>query len=160
RPGVSTIAPRGRHRQPKETHNMHATKTLGLALGALMAAALALTAGAAGGKTVTLTDDDLKKDNVKVELAKGDKLQLKLAANPTTGFTWVIGSKDNPALKSAGKPEYTADKKGKVGGGGVQVFTFTAEAAGEADLEMQYKRPFEKDKEPAKTYKFKVVIKQ
>ena len=138
---------------------MNTTKTLGRALGALAALSLALTATAAGGKTVTLADEDLKKENVKVELAKGDKLQLKLAANPTTGFTWVIASKEDPALKSAGKPEYTADKKGKVGGGGTQVFTFTAEAAGETAVELHYKRPFEKDKEPAKTYKFKVVVK-
>ena len=138
---------------------MHTIRPFGPALAVLATLALAWTAGAAGDKTITLTDADLKKDNVKVELAKGDKLELKLAANPTTGFTWVVGSKESTALKSAGKPEYVPDKKGKVGGGGIQVFTFTAEAAGEVDVEMQYKRPFEKDKEPAKVYKFRVVIK-
>jgi len=39
-------------------------KTVGVALGAFTAAALALTAAATGDKTLTLTDADLKKDNV------------------------------------------------------------------------------------------------
>ena len=137
---------------------MHRIKTLGLALAALTACSLALTATAAGGKTLTITDAELKKPDVKVTLPKGDKLEVKLAANPTTGFTWVIASKEDPVLKSAGKPEYVPDKKGEVGGGGKQTFTFTAEAAGETVVEMHYKRPFEKDKEPAKVYKFKVLV--
>jgi inhibitor of cysteine peptidase len=109
-------------------------------------------------KTVTITDKD---KDAKVELAKGDKLLVKLAANPTTGFTWVIASKEDDKLKSAGKPDYEPANKDKkiVGGGGTQTFTFTAQAVGEVQVEMQYKRPFEKDKDSAKTYKFKVTIK-
>jgi predicted secreted protein len=38
------------------------------------------------------------------------------------------------------------------------VFRFTAEAAGKVDLELIYKRPFEKDKPPARTYKLAVEI--
>src|SRR5262249_44508767 len=84
------------------------------------------------------------------------------AANPTTGYTWVVASKESDALKSEGKPTYEpADKEKKVvGGGGTQTFTFTATAPGTVEVEMHYKRPFEKDKEPAKTFKFKAVIKQ
>jgi inhibitor of cysteine peptidase len=118
---------------------------------------LTVAASAQGEKTVTITDKD---KDAKVELAKGDKLLVKLPANPTTGFTWMI-AKEEDKLKSAGKPDYEpADKDKKVvGGGGTQTFTFTAQAAGEVEMELQYKRPFEKDKEPAKTYKFKVTIK-
>jgi inhibitor of cysteine peptidase len=122
----------------------------------LTALAFAAAGGQPGGKTVTLTDKDA---DAKVELAKGDKLVVKLAANPTTGFTWVIASKEDDKLKSTGKPTYEAPEQKAVGAGGTQVFTFTAEAAGAAEVEMQYKRTFEKDKEPAKTFKFKVTIK-
>jgi inhibitor of cysteine peptidase len=111
-----------------------------------------------GDKTVTITDKDADK---KVELSKGDKLQVKLPANPTTGFTWVIASGESDAFKSKGKPAYEpADKDKKVAGGaGTQTFTFDANAAGETEIVMHYKRVFEKDKEPAKTFKFKVVVK-
>ena len=64
----------------------------------------------------------------------------------------------DPVLKAPAKPEYVADQQSKAGGGGTQIFTFTAEAAGEIEVEMHYKRPFEKDKEPAKTYRFKVLV--
>jgi inhibitor of cysteine peptidase len=113
---------------------------------------------AADEKTITITDKD---KDAKVELAKGDKLLVKLPANPTTGFTWVVASGESDTLKANGKPTYErADKDKKaVGGGGTQTFTFDAGSAGEVEIVLHYKRPFEKDKEPAKTYKFKVVVK-
>ena len=64
----------------------------------------------------------------------------------------------DPVLKAPAKPEYVADQKGKAGGGGTQIFTFTAEAAGEIEVERHYKRPFEKDKEPAKKFKVTLVV--
>jgi inhibitor of cysteine peptidase len=108
-------------------------------------------------KTVTITDKD---KDAKVELAKGDKLVVKLPANPSTGFTWVVASPENDNLKVTGKPVYEKDKDKKgIGAGGTQIFTFEAGKAGEVEMEMHYKRPFEKDKEPAKTFKFKAVVK-
>ncbi|HYV38180.1 MAG TPA: protease inhibitor I42 family protein [Gemmataceae bacterium] len=128
---------------------------IGLAL--LAALTPAVTGFQAGAKTITLTDKDA---DAKVELAKGDKLVVKLAANTTTGFTWVIASKeDDKLLKSSGKPDYVAPEKKAVGAGGIQVFTFTTEGAGMIEVELHYKRTFEKDKAPAKTFKFKVTIK-
>jgi inhibitor of cysteine peptidase len=116
------------------------------------------TAAGADEKTVTITDKD---KDAKVELAKGDKLLVKLPANPTTGFTWVVASGESDTLRAKGKPAYEAADKDKkvVGGGGTQTFTFDAGSAGEVEIVLHYKRPFEKDKEPAKTYKFKVIVK-
>jgi inhibitor of cysteine peptidase len=145
---------------------MHCLLRLSTVPALLLLLAWSVSADALDEKTVTITDKD---KDAKVELAKGDKLLVKLPANPTTGFTWVIASKSEKdkgdtlgdILKSAGKPEYEpADKDKKIiGGGGTQTFTFTAQAVGEVEVEMQYKRTFEKDKEPAKTFKFKVIIK-
>jgi inhibitor of cysteine peptidase len=137
----------------------HRFQTLTLALATSALVALTASARTFDGKTVTLTDGELKKADLKVELAKGDKLVVSVASNKTTGFGWFVASKESEALKSAGKPEYLPPEKGKAGAGGTEVFTFTAEAAGEVEVELHYKRPFEKDKEPAKKYTFKVVIK-
>jgi inhibitor of cysteine peptidase len=114
-------------------------------------------AGNADEKTVTITDKD---KDAKVDLAKGDKLVVKLPANPSTGFTWVVASEKSDILKAPEKPMFEKDKNAKgVGAGGTQVFTFEATKAGKVDVEMHYKRPFEKDKEPAKTFKFTVTVK-
>ena len=137
-----------------------------LAAGLVIAAILTLSVAAlpaAGEKTVTLTDKDFadKAKAPKVALAKGDKLEVKLTANPTTGFDWVITSKETATLKWAGEPKYEAMNKDKklVGSGGIKTFTFTAAEAGEAEVELHYKRSFEKNTAPATTYKFKVTIK-
>ncbi len=113
---------------------------------------------AADEKTVTITDKDKEP---KVELAKGDKLLVKLPANPTTGFTWLVAKGESDTLRSKEKPVYEAANKDKkvIGGGGTQTFTFEAGQIGEVEIVLNYQRPFEKDKEPAKTYKFKVVVK-
>jgi inhibitor of cysteine peptidase len=131
--------------------------TAGLAVWTALNLALGVLS-AADEKTVTITDKD---KDTKVQLAKGDKLLVRLEANLTTGYSWDLATNDNDILKSAGKPEYETpkDKKGIVGAGGTQVFTFTAKGAGELDVELQYKRPFDKDTEPAKTFKFKAVVK-
>jgi inhibitor of cysteine peptidase len=111
----------------------------------------------AKGKTMTVTVKDKDKEG-KVKLAKGDTLEVRLPSNRTTGFSWQIAKIDKDKLKSQGKPVYEAPKKGLIGAGGTEVFRFTAEAAGKSELELIYKRPFEKDKPPAKTYKLTVEI--
>jgi predicted secreted protein len=57
-----------------------------------------------------------------------------------------------------GKPETVPAKKGVIGGKATMIFRFQA-VAGTSDLELHYKRPFEKDKKPAKTFKVTVEVK-
>jgi inhibitor of cysteine peptidase len=109
------------------------------------------------GKTVTVTVKAKDKEG-KVKLARGETLEVRLPSNRTTGFSWQLAKYDKDKLKSQGKPEYERPKKPLPGAGSVEVFRFTAEAAGKSELELVYKRPFEKDKPPAKTYKLTVEI--
>jgi inhibitor of cysteine peptidase len=131
--------------------------------GAAVALGLAVLVGGAGraddpqekGKTVTVTEMD---KDAKVKLAKGDTLVLKLGMRSGTGFTWAVGKGDDARLKPLGKPTTEKPKKPLPGGPVIQVFRFEAVAAGDARLEMWYKRPFEKDKEPAKKFTVAVTI--
>jgi inhibitor of cysteine peptidase len=111
----------------------------------------------AKGKAVTVTVKGKEKAG-KVRLARGETLEVRLPSNRTTGFSWQLARYDKEKLKSQGKPEYERPKKPLPGAGGVEVFRFTAEAAGKSELELVYKRPFEKDKPPARTYKLAVEI--
>jgi inhibitor of cysteine peptidase len=108
-----------------------------------------------GPKTVTVTDKD--KDG-KVTLGKGEVLEVRLAANLTTGFSWQLAKNDTDRLKPQGKPVYERPKEPRPGAGGMQVFRFTAEATGKSELRLIYKRPFEKDTPPAKTFKLTVEV--
>jgi predicted secreted protein len=107
------------------------------------------------GKTVTLTEKD---NDTKVKLVKGDTLVLKLPMQGGTGFTWVAGKADDEKLKAAGKPTAEKPAEPRPGATVLQVFRFEAAAPGSARLEMWYKRPFEKDKKPAKTFSVTVEI--
>lgn len=107
-------------------------------------------------KTVTLT---VKDKNKEVSLSKGDKLMVKLPYTAGTGYTWVVAKKDDKVLKQNGEPKIERPKKGIVGARTSMTFSFEAVGEGTANYELQYKRPFEKDKKPAQIYKFAVKVK-
>jgi len=86
----------------------------------------------------------------------GDTLSIKLAANPTTGYSWA-------------KPEaflhldliISRSERGssdRVGAPGFQVFAFKATEPGESALDLNYLRPFEKNTPPAKMFHLWVKI--
>ena len=128
----------------------------------IVAEAAAETAPAAGapaaGKTYNMTKDDSGK-TLKVKV--GDVIRVKLKSNRTTGYSWAIvsGKTDAKVLK-AGEIEYAVDEHpaGMVGVGGNDLCTFTALAPGKTDISLGYARPWEKDKEPAQTFKLTVEV--
>ena len=126
-------------------------------LGGVLAVGLIVLQGNAtlADKEVTVTD---KENNTKVKLDKGDTLILKLSANPTTGFLWAVAKNNDEQLKQQGKTEFLKPDKKLIGAPTTQVYRFKAEKAGTSDLELHYKRPFEKGKEPAKTFKVTVEV--
>jgi predicted secreted protein len=131
----------------------------------LLAVALALAAGSGGrankeedkdkDKAVTVTD---KEDKGKVTVPKGGALVVKLPITTGTGYTWVIAKNDAGQLKPAGKPTVERPDKPVPGAKTTQVFRFDAAAAGTSELTLEYKRSFEKDKPPAKTYRLTVKV--
>ncbi|MCI0456140.1 MAG: protease inhibitor I42 family protein [Gemmataceae bacterium] len=108
-------------------------------------------------KAVTLT---IKDNEGKTRLAAGTTLVVKLDMQAGTGYGWVVARSDAKVLKSLGKPTIERPDKDKkvVGGKATQVFRFEAVAKGTGELELHYKRVFEKDKPPAKTFKVQVVV--
>jgi predicted secreted protein len=106
-------------------------------------------------KVLTLTEKD---NDTKVKITKGETLVLKLPMQGGTGFTWVVGKADDEKLKAIGKPTAEKPAKPRPGATVIQVFPFEAVTPGSSRLEMWYKRPFEKDKKPAKTFSVTVEI--
>ena len=92
-----------------------------------------LTAATSGGAT---------------QLQVGQKLQITLEANPTTGYSWVDKSDfGDGVLAAIGEPKYTASESGGsspvVGAGGSTLFVYEAKQAGEAQVKLEYVRPWE-----------------
>jgi len=108
--------------------------------------------------TVTVTE---KQNNGKVALNRGDTLVVRLESNPTTGYTWKVSKCDSKILKLAGEPvfEQPVRKPPVVGAPGHQVFKFRTPAVGKTKLQLEYRRPWEKNAKPEETFTVNVEVK-
>jgi len=123
----------------------------------LAALAVAVAHAAPPAKPVTATE---MQNNTRITVPPGGALVVRLESNVTTGYSWAIGKNDPAALKPLGKPVYEGPKKAMPGTGGHQLFRFQAAGADgtDATLNLEYKRPFEKDQPPARTFTLTVHI--
>ena len=83
-----------------------------------------------------------------VVLDEDGTLILELEANPTTGFTWELDTLDEGVLHLTGEPAYLSDS---------DQFSFDATGAGETELRMVYRRPWE-DESPIQTFGLSVIV--
>ncbi|MBN1553975.1 MAG: protease inhibitor I42 family protein [Phycisphaerae bacterium] len=119
----------------------------------------------------TLADAPAKLQPADIELAvsennvltltarKGQTVRLRLEGNATTGYEWTLVSQTDAKgnareiLSAVGKIEYQpAPADGRMGAGGEFLAAFRAEKPGLAKLAFAYKRPWEKDKAPDRTF--------
>ena len=111
---------------------------------------------AAAQRTVTDKDDEKL-----FNLSTGDKLIIKLPGNYTTGYQWaVINGYDDDVIKQEGKGEYQPEKTDLVGAGGIATFTFKAVGTGRTDINLEYKRPWEKNGDVPEDFEITVVVKK
>jgi inhibitor of cysteine peptidase len=128
--------------------------TATLAVNAL-AALPATAAQHAQVKTVTVTDRD---NNETVQLNVGDKLAVRLASNPSTGYSWKVGQINQQLLRLTGDPRFEASSSGLLGAPGTEVFEFEARAPGGEALALLYQNPTLRGVQAANTFRLRVVI--
>jgi len=117
---------------------------------------LASGCGIISAKTITL---DKKANASIIEFREGDKLDVMLQGNPSTGYSWTIDSLDSTILEESAEPEFKPDND-LVGAGGEFTFHFEALKSGETTLKLIYHRSWEKDKEPLDTFEITVVVEE
>jgi inhibitor of cysteine peptidase len=104
---------------------------------------------------VSISDEDNGKD---VDLSSGGTLVVKLKSNPSTGYSWAVAGDPLPLkLEKASYRKNAASAK-VAGAPGVQVFQFTANTAGLASLQIIYRRAWEYNAPPAKTFRVRVDV--
>ena len=114
-----------------------------------------------GGKDdlqpVRLTEAD---NGRTIPVRQGQRIIVHLRGNPTTGFGWVLAGIVGQAVRMTEKPRYVpkAVPKGIVGSGGVFLVTLEAAKPGRATVRLEYKRSWEKNKKPAKTFVATFVV--
>jgi inhibitor of cysteine peptidase len=94
-----------------------------------------------------------------VELRVGDKVEIVLDSNPTTGYVWEVASPDIAVVRQEGEPQFKPDS-GAVGAGGKLTLVFQAIAPGEQMLNLIYHRTFEQGVPPAKTFALDILVRE
>ena len=102
---------------------------------------------------VIITDEDNGKD---IDLPAGDTLVLRLKSNPSTGYSWAIKGDPSPLRLVKSPTKKNAQTGHAVGAPVTQEFRLTAVSAGMASLSLEYRRPWEYNVAPAKTFNVKV----
>ena len=88
----------------------------------------------------------------------GDILEVALKGNPTTGYIWDVVSPDKGILKQVGETEFGPDRKTR-GSDGKIMMRFEAAEAVKTSPNLIYRRPFEKNRAPIKTFEVRVTVK-
>jgi len=140
-----------------------ALRSLALMAGLLLAACAAQTT--AGGDAT---------QPASFVVAPGEQFDIRLEANPSTGFQWRIGEPPDEAVvklvgsdfqrgsatAEAGAPPAlpSGEPVERVGQGGVETWRFAGVAPGRTRIELVYGRPWESDKVPARFAVYSVDV--
>ena len=105
-----------------------------------------------------LTEADAGKT---IELEVGEEFAVKLAGNPTTGYTWEMATSEAAVVEQVGQPTYEEENEnGRVGTGGTMILHFKATRPGQQLLQLIYHRPWEEDVAPINTFEVTIVVKE
>lgn len=118
----------------------------------LALAACSKTTGS--GSTISIDASDSGKT---ITIHQGDTLIVTLDGNPTTGYNWLMQTMDPAVLEQVGEPAYTPASD-QIGAPGKISLTFQAVETGQANLVLNYMRPFEKDIAPLYTFDVMVIV--
>ena len=100
----------------------------------------------------------------KVNLKMGDTLVLRLPANRSTGYNWLLPQGEATAGGTLGplqnEPRYDRNIDGiySVGAGGVEIWEFRTLKSGEGILKLEYRRSFENGVAPLKVVAFPIRV--
>ena len=96
------------------------------------------------------------KDNGKTITVKADqRIEISLAGNPTTGFTWNNVTRGH-GMKLLGEIAHKAGGRA-LGAPGMSTATFQAMKLGKNEISLEYRRVFEKNP-PIKTFKVTIAV--
>jgi inhibitor of cysteine peptidase len=113
-----------------------------------------LLVSACGDDNGGAVEIDIADSGGTITLAEHKTLELRLEANPTTGYQWIVLEPGVVALTSE---SYEAEGD-LVGAGGVTTFHFTPTTVGRGELRLGYLRPWEEGVEPIDVYTITVEI--
>jgi predicted secreted protein len=115
---------------------------------------LIMTGQSSKPATINLTEKD---NNKALEASFGQRIQIRLRANATTGYSWLL--QGLPDCLELANFSYAAGEKSMPGSGGTQTTDLIAAKPGVADVRLDYRRIWEKPVVPAaSTFSVKITV--
>jgi inhibitor of cysteine peptidase len=99
---------------------------------------------------MVITDQDNGKD---IDLPAGGSLVVRLNSNPSTGYSWAMKGDPSPLRLVKSSTKKNSQTGHAAGAPVMQEFRLTAVSAGMASLTLEYRRPWEYNVAPARTFK-------
>jgi predicted secreted protein len=102
-------------------------------------------------------------DGRSVTLRVGDRIELALAENASTGYRWSPPSGRDSAGSSALREidetfAAPGQRPGMPGAPGIRHLYFEAVTAGSADLELEYRRSWQPSAQAARTFRLRIEV--
>ena len=108
----------------------------------------------AGAPLLSLGENDSGRH---VQLRPGQEMDVVLFENGTTGYQWQIVPVSGGVLEEAAKPDFKPSS-GLIGAGGKKTFHFKATSPGRTILRLVYRRPWEANVLPIKTFLVRITV--
>ena len=130
---------------------------LAIAIGFSSAAAQHAKAGpnAKPAPAITLTEQDNGRD---IDLNAGETLIVRLPSNPSTGYNWIVAGEPSPLELQKSTFQKKSSNSKVVGASGTSVFRLSASSSGISNLTLVYRRSWEYNTPPMKTFSVRVNV--
>jgi inhibitor of cysteine peptidase len=122
----------------------------------VLCALVLLVMGSCDSGSAILLDADA--DGATVTVPVGGIVEIVLAANPSTGFTWEVVGLDETVVRQTGEATFEAEST-LVGASGEMRFMFETLSTGTTAIELVYHRTFE-TVDPADTFTVTLIVEE
>lgn len=93
-----------------------------------------------------------------IDVTAGEEFSIVLDSNPTTGYSWRLAGKPDESIVQLVRAKFQPPETQLKGGGGTRLYTFRAAVPGETTISLEYVRPWEKKRRPARKESFAVTV--
>ena len=87
--------------------------------------------------------------------APGDRVVIRLAESPTSGFRWQLDDYDPESLQAAGD-EFVPATDARTGGGGTREFRFVVVGTDRSEVALSLRRDWETDTSAAQEFRTEI----
>ena len=93
-----------------------------------------------------------------IQAVVGEEFSIILESNPTTGYSWKFAANLDEKVIQLIRDEFIPPDNIRKGAPGDQLWTFRRVGEGSTTISLEYLRPWEKGKPPARTKTFSISV--